>query len=686
MSTNNLSRRRFMQLAGVSGAASLSLLYGGCKSSAGKRVKSSANGKKVIVIGIDGMDPRLCERLMDRGEMPNLNRLRQAGGYKPLGTTTPPQSPVAWASFIIGADAGVHGIFDFIHRDPDKQCMPFFAAANTVGGEEGWEVGDHKIPLPFWPFNHSPSETLLCRGGTPFWDYLDEAGIPAWIYDIPSNYPPSPSKHGHQFCLSGMGTVDLLGGYGTYQSFSSKRQKTRHPGGGIHKPLRFNNNAAKAVLTGPKNSLLKKPVDTEVEFEIYRHPKEPLARIEFQDQTIMLKEGEWSQWQRVTFPLKMPSFLPDDEIGGICRFLLQEVHPNFRLYVTPINIDPSNPGEMKITEPSDFVEQISDELGLFYTTGFQEDHKALSNKVFSDEEFLEQANYVLQERLNLLDYARRRYDDGLLFFYFSSTDLQSHMFWWNADTKHPVRSAAEAKKYNRVIEKLYGKMDTIVGDTMRRYPDATILVMSDHGFCNFGRQFNLNTWLRDEGYLGPGDCASLLDPRKGLLVDWSLTRAYGLGINGLYLNQAGRERFGIVSPAERDSLLEELREKLLAVRDPMDGQQVITAVYRSDQIYHGPEVQKAPDLIVGYRRGYRSSWGTALGTITDEVFSDNDEAWGADHCMATEELPGVCFSTKPILHNEPSLIDLAPTILEEFGLTPPKTITGSSIFKPAAEA
>ena len=495
---NNLSRRKFMQLAGTSGVASLSLLYGGCQPFAKKRGKSSANGKKVIILGIDGMDPRRCERLMDRGALPNLNRLRQAGGYRRLGTSIPPQSPVAWANFITGADPGVHGIFDFIHRDPAKQCYPYFAAAQTIEGEGGWDVGDHKIPLTFWPFNHSPTETLLRREGTPFWDYLDEAGIPAWIYDIPSNYPPSPSKHGHQFCLSGMGTVDLLGGYGTYQSFSSKRRKKKHPGGGIHKPIRFNNNVAKVALTGPKNTLLKKPVDMEVEFEVYRHPQEPFARIELQGQTIVLKEGEWSGWYRVAFTIEHPSFLPDKEMGGICRFYLQEVHPNFRLYVTPINIDPSDP-EMKITEPPDFVERISDELGLFYTTGFQEDHKALSNRIFTDAEYLEQANYVLKERMNLLDYARRHYDDGLLFFYFSSTDLQSHMFWWDSDDKHPVRSAADAKKYSGVIDELYGKMDTVVGDMIKRYPDATILVMSDHGFCNFRRHFNLNTWLRDEG-------------------------------------------------------------------------------------------------------------------------------------------------------------------------------------------
>jgi len=675
-----LSRRTFLHVVGAGGVASILCLHTGCGLKGNARRRARTN-KQVIVIGIDGFDPRLAERLMDQGRLPNLAGLRAAGGYARLGTSIPPQSPVAWANFITGAGPGVHGIFDFIHRDPTEQCRPYYSASETVPTTDGWEVGLHKLPLNFWPFKHGTTQTLLRREGTPFWEYLDQAGIPSWFYDLPSNYPPSPSTHGHHCCLAGMGTPDLLGTYGTYQLFSTRLQRQRMPAGGIEKPLVFKDNVAVARLTGPVNALLKNPVDTELEFTIYRHPREPLARIELAGRTIVLKEGEWSEWQRVAFPLEMPSFLPNDEVTGICRFFLQEVRPHFRLYVSPLNIDPSDPGRQRISEPPEFVRQIAGRLGLFATTGFQEDHKALSNGVFTDEEYRQQADYVLQERMHLLNYALERYQDGLLFFYFSSTDLQSHMFWWDSDEPHPTRSPEEARKYMGVLEELYVKMDGVVGDLLKRYgQQATMLVLSDHGFCNFRRQFNLNTWLRDNGYLGPRTCRSLLDPQRPPLVDWSRTRAYGLGLNGLYVNLQGRERDGVVPPAQREALLEELRTKLLAVRDPENGQPVITSVYRTDQVYHGPQAARAPDLIIGYSRGYRCSWATALGTITDEVISNNTEAWSADHCMAAEELPGVLFSNRPIRHPQPALIDLAPTILEEFGLQPPATMTGRSLF------
>jgi predicted AlkP superfamily phosphohydrolase/phosphomutase len=640
--------------------------------------------KKVVVIGIDGMDPRLCERLMDAGQLPALAKMRAQGGYKPLGTSLPPQSPVAWATFITGANPGVHGIFDFIHRDPRKQYFPYYAAAETVPSDEGWEVGEHRIPLTFWPFEHNPTQTLLRREGTPFWDYLDRAGVPIRIYDIPSNYPPSPSHHGHMCCLSGMGVPDLMGSYGTYQFFSENTLRPIEESGGMRRPLVFRKNAAKARLVGPKHTYLEKPRDTNVEFQVYRHPKQAAARIELQGQTIVLNEGEWSKWCKVDYRLEMPPFLPDEHAKGICRFFLQEVRPNFRLYVTPINIDPSDPGGQKISEPEGFVTEISDELGLFYTAGFQEDHKALSNEIFSDQEYRHQAQYVLQERMNLFEYALDHYESGVLFFYFSSTDLQAHMFWWDSDDPHPVRSPEQARKYNRVIEGLYRKMDRVVADVVERFGDeATILVMSDHGFCNFSRQFNVNRWLRDNGYIQPDDCRTLLDPRD---VDWGSTRAYGLGLNGLYLNLRGRERDGIVDPLERDALLDEIREKLLAVRDPLNGKPVIANAYRTDQAYHGPCAEQAPDLIVGYHRGYRASWITALDNMNQETFIDNDSAWSADHCMDPVEVPGVLFTNKPILRDRPSLVDLAPTILEEFGVQPPATMTGGNVFKSDATA
>lgn len=635
--------------------------------------------KKVIVMGFDGMDPRLATKMMDAGELPNFDKLRKRNGFKPLGTSNPPQSPVAWASFTNGAGPGTHGIFDFIHRHPEKQYSPFYSASETIEGEGAWEVSDHKLQLEMWPFNHIPTQTLLKREGTPFWDYLDAVGIESAFYDLPANYPPSKSKFHNHSCLPGMGTPDMFGNPGTYQHYAEDGPvRTRDEGGGKRSMLFFEENeAAKATLLGPTNSFLKDPKPITIDFVVHRDIQANAVVIEIQDHKIILKPGQWSQWTQLEFEMSMPWFLPNEKLSGICKFYLQEVSPNLRLYVTPINIDPSNPA-VQVTEPPEFIEEISEKLGLFYTTGFQEDHKARSNNVFTDAEYLNQINIVLEERLNMLEYALDRYEDGLLFFYFSSTDLPTHIFWWDSDEKHPIRKADEAKKYHGMIKKIYRKMDEVVGRVLDKYDDkATIILMSDHGFCNWKRQFNINTWLRDNGYIKPSDCKTIMSNE----IDWFQTKAYGLGLNGLYLNLRGRERDGIVKPGkEREELLNELITKLKAVRD-VDGKPVIRNVYRSDEIYKGPHTYLAPDLLIGYYRGYRVSWAATLGDMDEEVFKDNDSAWSADHCIDPLEVPGVLFSNRPILAENPDLTDLAPTILAEFGVDIPESMTGKNIYK-----
>jgi predicted AlkP superfamily phosphohydrolase/phosphomutase len=671
MTSEPPSRRSFLKRTALAAAGAAAVGAGGYWLGSRRRV-SRAAGKKVIVIGIDGMDPVLSEVMMKAGKLPHLARLRDSGGFSRLGTSIPPQSPVAWANFINGAGPGDHGLFDFIHRHPHEPTKPFFSAAETLPGAGGWEVGKYRVRLDFWPFNQQQPATVLRRQGTPFWEHLDAAGVPTTFYDLPSNYPPSPSAHGHHRCLCGMGTPDMLGSYGTYQYFAEDVPAAGVvEGGGRRSRLAFDADTASARIVGPTNTLLADPRPVEIDFLVHRDRRANAAALEVQGHKVLLEAGRWSRWTRLQFDLG----LAGKSVQGICRFYLQEVAPNFRLYITPVNFDPSEPAA-QLSEPPSFVQDLSERLGLFYTTGFQEDHKARSNGVFTDDEYARQADMVLEERLALFDHALDDYDDGLLFFYFSSSDLQSHVFWWDSGEKHPTRSAVLAAKCFARVRRLYERLDRLVGDVADRYScGATIFVMSDHGFANFRRQFNLNSWLRDNGYLGPPGCTSVLHD-----VDWSATCAYGLGINGLYLNLKGRERDGTVEPgAKARELLAELQERLEAVTDA-DGWRVIRRVYRADEVYSGGATALAPDLIVGYARGYRASWATCLGDLTPEVLLDNDSAWSADHCADALEVPGVLWSNRAIRAAGPSLVDLAPSILAEFGLPAPASMTGRGIF------
>jgi predicted AlkP superfamily phosphohydrolase/phosphomutase len=164
-------------------------------------------------------------------------------------------------------------------------------------------------------------------------------------------------------------------------------------------------------------------------------------------------------------------------------------------------------------------------------------------------------------------------------------------------------------------------------------------------------------------------------------VDWSRTRAYGLGLNGLYLNLRGREREGIVEPgAQADDLLKQIKGELLSMHDPKNNLAAITRVDRGSEVYQGPYSQQGPDLVVGYNRGYRAGWQTILGNFPADVLEDNSNPWSGDHCIDFTLVPGVLLSNRAIAAPNPALTDIAPTIFAEFGIAKPSSMMGHSVF------
>ena len=629
-------------------------------------IKASPIEKKVIVIGFDGMDYQLTKEMMDNGRLPNFKRLQAQGSFLPLGTSIPPQSPVAWSNFITGMNPGGHGIFDFIHRDP-KTMLPLSSTSKTEDAENTITLGDWVVPL-------SSGKVELLRKGVAFWEILEDSGVPTTVFRVPANFPPVESKGKS---LSGMGTPDLSGTFGTFSYYTTNPPANRDDiSGGVIYPVKMSNFEINADLVGPRNTFRKQAPEAKIPFKVWCDPEQPTAKIVVQDKEILLKEKEWSEWIQLEFEL-IPGL---QSVTGICRFYLKKVGPDFGLYVTPINIDPSNPA-LPISTPESYAKELQRSCGFFYTQGMPEDTKALSWGVFDHDDFRSQSGNVLEERLRLFEHILKNYENGLLFFYFSSTDLNAHMFWNMIDTEHPGYDAKKAVEFADVITAVYEAADNAIGKVLARVDlNTTLLVISDHGFAPFRRAVHLNTWLKDEGYL------TLLQESKqaeiGFFqnVDWRKTRAYGVGFNGLYINQRGREKDGQVATSQKDALLEEISQKLLELRDPVNGEKVVACVYLAKEIYSTENLENAPDLIVGYNRGYRASWETVIGGFPLEWISDNMDPWSGDHCMAAELVPGIILSNKAIKAEAPKLYDLAPTILAEFGAAKKDAMVGNSIF------
>jgi len=638
--------RKVLLLASAVAVASL-VASVGCQS-------SPTFGGKVIVLGFDGLDHELTRQMIDTGRLPGLARLAQTGGFAPLGTSIPPQSPVAWSSFITGLDPGGHGIFDFIHRDP-KTMLPYLSTSKTESGRA--------IGLGRWQLPLSSGKVELLRRGMPFWEVLESRGVPTTIIRMPANFPPSGMATRE---LSGMGTPDLLGTYGTFALYTSEpfAFAGQTVSGGVIHQVKPRDGVVRASLDGPDNPFLNQPEKVRAEFTAHLDQANHHVKLTVGSEERLLAVGEWTDWVPVSFPLA-----PTQSLPGEVRFYLKALDPFFELYASPINIDPLAPA-MPVSHPDDFATELAEATGRFYTQGMPEDTNGLKMGVLTDREFLAQARLAGEENLRQYTYVLDRFTSGLLFYYFGNVDQVSHMMWRARDPGHPAYDAAKDGPNQAVIEELYRGLDAIVTETLATLgPDDLLVVMSDHGFTTWRRAFHLNSWLRDNGYL------ALLDPNRaddpGLFgnVDWSRTRAYALGLNGLYINVKGREKDGIVEPGARETLASEIAAKLLAAIDPATGLPAITKVYRREQAYHlaGNE-DTAPDLVVGYAKGTRGSDESALGGLPREVFADNTSEWSGDHCMDHETVPGILLSNRALKRPAPSIQDLAASILAEFGV------------------
>lgn len=608
----------------------------------------------MIVIGIDGMDYALSRKLIDEGRLPNLARLEQMGGFQALETSVPPQSPVAWSNFITGLDSGGHGIYDFIHRNPETMD-PYLSTSKPIEPSRTLKFGKWDIPL-------SGGGMELLRRGTPFWEVLEGHGIPTTIIRMPANFPPSGSAYRE---LSGMGTPDVLGTPGYYSFYTTMPERITANTEALIERVQVRDGIVEAELLGPPNPLLIESEDLKVPFTVYVDDEYLVAKIVVGQEEFILQQGEWSEWVPVEF--EMIPYV--QSINATARFFLKEIRPEFELYVSPINLDPVAP-LMPISTPVGYATELAEATGRFYTQGMPEDTNALNEGVFNNADFMTQAAMVHTEIRNQFDYVLNEFRGGFLFYYFGNLDQVSHMMWRAMDPEHPAHDPiADAPYANAVIDR-YVDVDDFIGETLGKLPEnTTLVVMSDHGFTSWRRAMNLNTWLLENGYI------TLMNPRRvtGIPyfgnVDWESTEAYAVGLNGVYINLRGREANGSVMPLDQDTLSAEIAEKLLSFIDPITGEQAVTKVYHRDEVFAaGGYLDIGPDLIVGFAKGVRGSNESALGEFSTETIFDNDHPWSGDHLMDHETVPGVLFSSRPLQRVVTSLQNLAGVLLAEFGI------------------
>ena len=628
-----------------------------------KRAFARSHADRMVILGLDGLDPKIVDRLISEGKMPNLKKIQETGTYSRLKTTCPPISPVAWSSFMTGANPGRHNIFDFLARDK-KTYLPDLSSAHIGKVRRTLSLGKYAIPL-------GKPEIRLLRKSKSFWSILGEHGIFSSILRVPITFPPEKFNG---VMLSAMCVPDLKGTQGSFTHYTTRDREDDIYTGGAEIKAERNGGTITSYIGGPENSLLKEPSEMKIPFELDLGGGNGTYQLRIDDQTIALQKGEYSDWIRLTFKAG-----PGINIYGICRFLLKETDPHCDLYMTPINIDPSKPA-LPISHPFIFSIYLSKLLGQYAALGLAEDTWALNERIIEEEAFQKQCYLIHGEREKMFFNAIEKTRRGLVVCVFDITDRMQHCFWRYIDSKHPANRDKDTENFKNSIEELYIKMDDLVGRTAEKLDDNDVLViMSDHGFNSFRRGVNLNSWLHLNGYLHLKEGEKLgADWFAG--VDWSKTKAFALGLGGIYLNVEGREAQGIVKKGEEAlELKKELAEKLTGLMDEETGTIGINEIYDSAKIYSGPYTEDAPDMIVGYNAGYRASWDSVTGTVSEVVFDDNTKSWSGDHCIDPSLVPGVFFCNRKLNADDMSISDVAPTALEIFGIPVPAYMDGKSL-------
>jgi len=628
------------------------------KKATNKGISKNARTRRVVIVGLDGLEPKLVDQFMAEGHLPNLKELAETGSFKRLGTTLPALSPVAWSSFQTGVNPGAHNIFDFLTRDK-RNCLPQLASTETSTTERVFKILGVKL-------KKQKASVNITRKSQPFWKILGKHGVFSNIIRVPISYPPEKFNGN---VLSAMCTPDLKGTQGSFSFFSTAKRASDKSTGGETRVFEKRGEALCGFIEGP-------PAPGKVEhlkilFSLTPSNNNQTATLQINDEIVSLEADKFSDWVELEFKHGRHSVM------GIARFCLRPLNGEISLYISPINIHPEKPA-LPIAEPITFSSWLAKKNGLFGTLGLMEDTWGRNELALDDARFLEQTYLTHNEREQMFFDALERTREGLCICVFDASDRIQHMFWRYLDERHPSPLEDRAK-FGSTIREMYKKMDDLIGRVQKKLKSNDhLIILSDHGFASFRRCINLNTWLMKEGYLhlkdGKTAGADYLQD-----VDWSKTKAFAIGLTGIYINRIGRESKGIVNDAEAEKIKLEISRKLEQLKDPADGAPTVRKVHDAATSYKGLYTDEAPDLIVGYHPGFRVSWDSITGTVEPEIFSDNLKAWSGDHHVDPELIPGILFSNKKVKKDAPHITDIAPTVLDLFAVKKPAYMEGEVI-------
>ena len=567
-----------------------------------------AKSRRIIILGIDGMDPEVFQYLHDKGRMPVLGAIAREGNFRILTTSNPSQSPVSWTSIATGQNPGTHGIFDFLHRNP-KNYMPELSL---------FVIESHKGGVRYRSSVRSPS----------VFERAMEKGIPVILLRWPLTFPAPELSHPESRLLPGMGVPDLFGTLGRYTFYTADHTISEGDKRGRIVHISPKNGVVKTEIYGPRYLGWKGMKEATVPMTL-EQTREGMKVI-LPDNILQLNAGVWSPHVIIRFSTGLIG-----KISAVTRMVCIDSKPFPSLFMLPLQIYPKDTS-LPLSSPPSFGKELWDRIGPYLTLGMPEDTNGLNDGLIPENVFLDLCSEVFAERERMFFASIREFNEGIFACVIDALDRIQHMFWQDRnrgiDTGEPTA----------VVTEWYQRIDDFIGRVIEHTDrDIPILILSDHGFSPLDTYVHLNTWLVQNGFMALKDNAPEGKPLfEG--VDWSRTTAYAVGFSSIYLNIKGREGNGIVRPDEADIVQSDLARRLIDWAE--NGKPVVKKVYRAKEIFSGEEVDNGPDLVIGYQRGYRASKETALGqSPAGKTIKENHEPWCGDHCCDPSFVPGVLF-------------------------------------------
>jgi predicted AlkP superfamily phosphohydrolase/phosphomutase len=644
-----------------------------------------------------------------RAYVPTLAFVTESSRPFGLGDATAPVAGLALLAVgFIGAAVGGK-----LAGARGRALVVLAAIVASIAGGAGYVVAERYLP------EEIPT-AINNRQGDTFWGLLAKKGVRENIIRVPQCFPAEEIPGGE--FLSGLGVPDIRGRVGTPSYYTSEAGFKVHDNefsveviplparrgviessifGPFNKPM-YGYPLEKAVAAAETKDRrrvrdefrrkleergIHERIDIPVTFRVT--PDGGSVTIEASRQSRTLRPGEWSDFVVLDFPVNalVDHLAP---VRGLVRFKVLSTSPELRIYMSPINFHPKTQ-PVPFSYPISFAAELTSRIGLFKTLGWAIDTWSLPTKLVDDDFFLEDMNFTVDGEEKLMTSLLQDQGVDLFVQVFEFTDRIGHMFWRYMDERHPLYSPERAARYQEEMLKAYQRMDAIVGEARRLAgPDALFLVCSDHGFSSWRRGVNYNTWLVKNGFMtivgDAGETKTLEDlfETHELFeqVDWSRTKAYAMGLGGIYINLAGRETQGSVAPGEE---YEAVRSQIIAgmqdLVDPATGDHPIMKVYRREEIYKGFDPVIMPDLRVANNLGYRIGWQTALGEVPREIFEDEMKAWSGDHCsLDPSVVKGILFTNRKISKPDPHIMDIFPTILKAYGEPISDVVDGRPLF------